>query len=205
MRGTWIKTSVLMLGLGLAGAGLQAQSASVNTTPNQQAVQSGSTAQQAGKLNLTPEQKKQLHQLRLSARDQAAIIRNDQTLNAEQKQSKLKELRATTREQMKSILTPEQQKTFAERRAARRAKIAAELGLTPDQQTKLKDLFQSTRQQRQAVLSNSSMSNDQKLAQLKQIRQEAKSQMATILSPEQLQKLHQLRRQHHGMMMHNRG
>jgi Spy/CpxP family protein refolding chaperone len=205
MRGTWIKTSLLMLGMSLAGAGLQAQQAPAATTSaNQEAMQSGSASQDAATLKLSPEQKKQLHELRLSARDQAAIIRNDQTLSGEQKQSKLKELRASTRDQMKSILTPDQQKAFAERHAARKAKIVAELGLTPEQQSKLKGLFQSTRQQRQQVLTNASLSNEQKLAQLKQIRQDAKSQLATILSPDQLQKFRELRK-HRGMMMHKQG
>jgi Spy/CpxP family protein refolding chaperone len=204
MRGIWMKISLLMLAMSLAGAALQARQAPAATSANQDAVQSGSAAQGAATLKLSPDQKKQLHQLRTNARDQAAIIRNDQTLNGEQKIAKLKELRASTRDQMKSILTPEQQKAFAERRAARKAKIVAELGLTPEQQTKLKDLFQSTRQQREQVLMNTSLTNDQKLAQLKQIRDDRKTQLASILSPDQLQKFRQMRK-HRRMMMHNQG
>jgi Spy/CpxP family protein refolding chaperone len=131
--------------------------------------------------------------LRSAARDQAAIIRNDQTLTAEQKQSKLKELHASTREQMKSVLTADQQKAFAARREA----FAAKLGLTTEQQSKMKDLFASTRQQRQAVLTNSALSNEQKQAQLSQIRQTSKAQLATILTPEQLAKMQQARKMHH--------
>ncbi len=78
-----------------------------------------------------------------SARDQAAIIRNDQTLTAEQKQAKLKALRASTREQMKSVLTPEQQKAFADRRAAAKANFAAKLGLTRRPAEQIERLFTS--------------------------------------------------------------
>jgi Spy/CpxP family protein refolding chaperone len=206
MRGTWIKSTVLMLGLSLAGLAIQAQqstSATANQSATTQSAASGSLEHgKAGALNLSPEQKKQLHQLRLSARDQAAVIRNDQTLSAEQKQSKLKELRASTREQMKSILTPDQQKMMADRRAARREQIAAKLGLTADQQSKLKDLFRSTHQQRETVLSSTTLSNDQKLAELKQIRESAKTQLASILTPDQLQKFHEMRREHR---MHKQG
>ncbi len=127
-------------------------------------------------------------------RDQAAIIRHDQTLTAEQKAAKLKELRASTREQMKSVLTPAQQQAFADRRAARKANFAAKVGLSADQQAKLKSLFQSTHQQRQAVLNNTSLTNEQKQAQLSQIRQASQAQLATILTPEQLAKFHQMRR-----------
>jgi len=77
--------------------------------------------------------------------------------------------------------------------------MAARLGITPDQQSKLKALFGSNRQQRQAVLANSALSNEQKQAQLTQIRQNSKAQLATILTPEQLAKFQQMRmsRGHH--------
>lgn len=204
MRGIWIKSTVLALGLSLAGFGIYAQQAAPSATSSAtEASHSGCSGHgKAGALNLSPEQKKQLHQLRFSARDQAAIIRNDQTLTAEQKQSKLKALHASTREQMKSVLTPDQQKMLAERRAERKAQIAAKLGLTTDQQTKLKDLFRSTHQQRESVLSNATMSNDQKMAELKQIRESAKTQLASILTPDQLQKFREMRREHR---MHKQG
>jgi Spy/CpxP family protein refolding chaperone len=146
---------------------------------------------------LTPEQKTQLRTLRQSARDQAAIIRHDQTLTDAQKQAKLKDLRASTRAQMKSALTPEQQQIVANRRAARKAAIAAKLDLTADQQSKLKALFVSSHQQREAVLTNTSLTNDQKQAQLTQIRQATQTQLSTILTPDQLQKFQQMRHGHH--------
>jgi len=191
MRRTWIKNTVLLFGLSLGSIALVAQQ---NALPAHEAtVQSASTA---ARPQLTADQKKQLGGLRATARDQSAIIRNDQTLTAGQKQAKLKELRASTRQQMKSVLTPEQQTTFANRRAAAKVRFAEKLGLTPDQQSKMKDLFVSTHQQRQAVLKNASLTNDQKASQLSQIRQASKAQLATILSPEQLVKFQQMRKMH---------
>lgn len=196
MRGTWIKNSVLLLGMTLGGIALLAQQATPPATqPAPDTTQS--TASATPNSQLTPQQKQQLRELRTSARDQAAIIRHDQTLTDAQKSAKLKQLRASTREQMKSVLTPEQQQAFAQRRAARKDEFAAKLGLTADQQTKLKTLFQSTRQQRQAVLNNASLTNDQKQAQLSQIRQGTHAQLATILTPEQLQQFQQMRKAHH--------
>ncbi len=197
MRRIWIKNAVLMVGMTLGSAALLAQQATAPSpaTPNQSAASAtGNGSSVTGKTQLTAEQKKQLKDLRNSARDQAAIIRNDQTLTAEQKQVKLKALRASTREQMKSVLTPEQQKVMADRRATAKAKFAEKLGLTTDQQSKLQALRSSTRQQRQAVLKNASLSNEQKQAQLSQIRQATQAQLATILTPEQLEKFHQTRR-----------
>jgi Spy/CpxP family protein refolding chaperone len=190
MRGIWIKNVVLMAGMTLSGAALLAQQA---TAPAPETT-TQSAASTTAKPQLSAEQKSQLRSLRNSERDQAAIIRNDQTLTAEQKQAKLKALRASTREQMKSVLTPEQQKAMAEHRAEVKASFAAKLGLTADQQSKLKDLRRSNREQRQAVLKNTTLTNEQKQAQLSQIRQATQAQLATILTPEQLEKFHQMRR-----------
>jgi Spy/CpxP family protein refolding chaperone len=189
MRSLWIKNTVLLLGMSLSGTALLAQQATVPAAES--ATQNAAAT--TGKPQLTAEQKQQLSELRATARDQAAIIRNDQTLTAQQKQAKLKELRTSTRAQMKSVLTPEQQKVFAGRRDARKARFAAKLGLTAEQQSKMKELFVSTHQQRQSVLTNSALTNEQKQAQLSQIRQASKAQLATILSPEQLTKLQQMR------------
>jgi Spy/CpxP family protein refolding chaperone len=204
MHGTWMKSTVLLLGMTLAGTALLAQQTTPVATAPATSTQSASSATgKTGALQLTVEQKKQMRELRLSARDQAAILRNDQSLTGDQKAAKLKALHASTREQMKAVLTPAQQTAFAERRAAHQARFAAKLGLTPEQQTKLKDLFVSNRQQRQAVLTKASMTNEQKQAQLSEIRQTNKAQLATILTPEQLAQFQQMRKaRHHRMGMH---
>ena len=194
MRGTWIKNSVLLLGITFGGMALLAQQSTAPEAQPAPETTTQSTAAPTGKMPLSAEQKQQLSSLRMAMRDQAAIIRHDQTLTAEQKAAKLKALRASTREQMKSVLTPAQQQAFADRRAARKANFAAKVGLTADQQAKLKSLFQSTHQQREAVLNNTSLTNEQKQAQLSQIRQASQAQLATILTPEQLAKFHQMRR-----------
>lgn len=192
MRGILIKNSVLLLGMTLTGAALMAQQAT--PVPEGATQSTASTAQE--KPQLSQEQRKQMGELRMAARDQAAIIRNDKTLTDDQKQAKLKELREKNHEQMKSVLTPEQQKAFAERRSAGRARFAEKLGLTPEQQSKMKELFGSTHQQRQAVLKDTSLTNEQKQAQLSQLRQTSKAQLATILTPEQLAKFQQMRKGH---------
>jgi len=192
MRKTWITSTVLLFGMSLGAAALLAQQAA---TPAPEVATQGA-ANSAAKPQLTAEQRKQLGALRVTARDQAAIIRNDQTLTAEQKQARLKELRASTRQQMKSVLTAEQQTAIAGRRAERKARVVAKLGLTPDQQSKMKELFLANREQRQDVLKNASLTNEQKQAQLSQIRQASKAQLATILSPEQLVKFQQMRKMH---------
>jgi len=147
-------------------------------------------------LGLTSEQKTQLHNLRTSMQDQIAIIKHDSTLSQEQQQQQIQQLRQTTRAQMNAVFTPEQQQKLAQMKAARQAR----LGLTEGQQTQLKSLFSGARQQREAVLNNASLSSAQKQTQLQQIRQSTQTQLSSILTPEQLQKMQHAR---HGWGWHN--
>jgi len=140
-------------------------------------------------LGLTQEQKTQLHNLRTSMQDQIAIIRHDSTLSQEQQQQQIQQLRQTTRAQINAVFTPEQQQQLAQMKAARQAR----LGLTQAQQAQLKSLFSGARQQRETVLNNASLSYAQKQTQLQQIRQNTQTQLGSILTPDQLQKMHRTR------------
>jgi len=140
-------------------------------------------------LGLTQEQKTQLHNLRSSMQDQIAIIRHDQSLSDQQKQQQIQQLRQTTRAQMKTVFTPEQQQKLAQMKAARQAK----LGLSDAQKSQLKTLFSGAKQQRETVLNNASLSSAQKQTQLQQIRQNTQTQLSSILTPEQLQMMHHMR------------
>jgi Spy/CpxP family protein refolding chaperone len=143
-------------------------------------------------LGLTQQQKTQLHNLRTSMQDQVAVIRHDETLSDQQKQQQIQQLRQSTRTQINAVFTPEQQQKIAQMKAARQAK----LGLTQAQKTQLKSLFSGARQQRQTVLNNASLSNQDKQAQLQQIRQSTKTQLSSILTPDQLQTMRHMRRGH---------
>ncbi|MDR3763546.1 MAG: hypothetical protein P4M01_05565 [Acidobacteriota bacterium] len=186
-----MRTAILLLGLSVSGGALLAQAA-----PNAAANVAPEAAQSAparGALRLTAEQRQKMQELRAGARDRAEIIRHDQSLTEAQKQDKLKALRVATGEQMKAVLTPEQQQAFAARRAQGAQKAAARLNLTDDQKAKLKALRVSNREQRQAVLNNQSLTSEQKQTQLAQIRASNKTQLASILTPEQLTQLRQMR------------
>jgi len=180
----------------IASALLCASLAFAQETPS--VAPSSSPKAHSGRFNLglTSEQKTQLHNLRTSMQDQMAIIRHDSTLSQEQQQQQIQQLRQTTRTQMNAVFTPEQQQKLAQMKAARQAR----LGLTEAQQTQLKSLFSGASQQREAVLNNASLSAAQKQTQLQQIRQSTQTQLSSILTPEQLQKMQHAR---HGWGWHN--
>jgi Spy/CpxP family protein refolding chaperone len=202
MRGTWTKTALLLTALALPATMLPAQP--TNQKAPESAVQCAPGGKgHFGKLDLSAEQRKQLRSLKMDARDQAAVIRHDQSLTREQKAARLRELRKSTREQSKAVLTPEQREQVKSRRMGRHGRMAEELGLTPDQRSKVKDAVRSGRLQRRAILQDSSLTNDRKLAELKRIRKSTRTQLASILTPEQMEQWQQMR-QHRGHRGHGR-
>lgn len=73
-------------------------------------------------LNLTSAQQEKMKALRSDFKAKAETLRNDKALTAEQKRTKLQELRKQQQEQMKTVLTKEQQEklqTLRQERAAR--------------------------------------------------------------------------------------
>lgn len=75
---------------------------------------------------------------------------------------------------------------------SRLQRLSQELNLTDDQKTKLKPILQDESQQLQAVKSDTSMTQDQKLAKANEIRTAHKSKIDEILTPEQQQKWQQM-------------
>jgi Spy/CpxP family protein refolding chaperone len=160
----------------------------------------------AEQLNLTDQQKTQLQSFKQSQRQQAQAIRQDTSLTPEQKRDKFKQLRESNHQQMMGILTAEQQQKLqqlrSEHQGMRRGKMGgvgpmARLNLTPDQKSQLDPIFQSTRQQVQAVRNDTSLTAEQKKEKIREIHEGTKSQVNSILTPEQ-QKQWQEMKMHHG-------
>jgi Spy/CpxP family protein refolding chaperone len=76
--------------------------------------------------------------------------------------------------------------------------LAKKLGLTQPQKDKLKAMRQSTRSQVLAIRNNDQLSQEEKHAQLQQLRQQKRTQMESILTPAQQQKLAEIRKNHKG-------
>jgi periplasmic protein CpxP/Spy len=72
-------------------------------------------------LNLTPDQQMKIKPIFQQAHAQAKTIRQDTTLNQDQKRAKFKELHQTTMAQVNEILTPEQQAQLKQLQEQRRA------------------------------------------------------------------------------------
>ena len=73
--------------------------------------------------------------------------------------------------------------------------IAQELNLTPQQKEKILPILVAEAPKVQAIKNDNSLSKVQKIEQVKAIHQQTDPQMKAILSPEQYQKLKQIRLQ----------
>ena len=83
-------------------------------------------------------------------------------------------------------------------------KFAQALNLTPDQQAALKSIHENFRQQGQAIKNDSSLTPDQKKAKFKELRKGTHEQMMAKLTPDQQQKLKDMRKEHRGRGRHGR-
>jgi Spy/CpxP family protein refolding chaperone len=84
--------------------------------------------------------------------------------------------------------------------------LSQQLNLTTDQQAKLQPVFQNEEQQIKAIRENSTLSEDQKHDQIRQIHDSFQPQVQSVLTPGQKQKLEQLEeqgRQRHQEKMDN--
>ena len=73
--------------------------------------------------------------------------------------------------------------------------IAQQLSLTPQQKEKILPILAAEVPKVQAIKNDNSLSKMQKMQQLRAIHQQTDPQMKAILSPEQYQKLKQIRQQ----------
>ena len=95
---------------------------------------------------------------------------------------------------MFAVLTPA---SFAQKGAAmqKAQAIGQELNLTPQQKEKILPILAAEVPKVQAIKNDNSLSKIQKMQQVRAIHQQTDPQMKAILSPEQYQKLKQIRLQ----------
>lgn len=71
--------------------------------------------------------------------------------------------------------------------------LSKKLNLSADQTSKLTPIFADRDQKTQALFQDQSLTQDQRHAQMKSIRENTQQQLATVLSPDQMQQLKSMR------------
>jgi Spy/CpxP family protein refolding chaperone len=77
-------------------------------------------------LNLTDDQKVQMKRIHEDAKSQMDAVNNDSSLSADQKQTKIKQIRRESHKQVQAMLTPEQRKTMKQWRHEHRGQRNSE-------------------------------------------------------------------------------
>jgi len=72
------------------------------------------------------------------------------------------------------------------------------LNLTDDQKAQMKKIREDAKSQMDAVKNDTSLSADQKQAKMKQIRRDSHKQVEAMLTPEQRKTMKEWRHEHHG-------
>lgn len=163
--------------------------------------------QQAGKrlkeLNLSATQKEQVKAARQNTEKQLAELKkNDQQTVKDFKASKDVILQSQ-KDQVSGILTDEQKNQLAQNKPNDRqgdnagkniGKMKEKLGLSEQQVTQIKANRDADQAKIKAVKENSQLSNSEKKEQLKVIKKDQENNLAQILSPEQISKMEQSRK-----------
>lgn len=150
-------------------------------------------------LNLSAAQKKSIAELVRAAMPQGRVIISNDKLSNEQKQQQIKALRDSTRSKMAQVLTADQRQKAQKLFESRRERIgtvlndvADELQMTDKQRAEARPIIEDAIKQGRAIFYEAS-GFSQKRAKLMQLRATTHEKLASILTPEQMQKLHQMR------------
>jgi Spy/CpxP family protein refolding chaperone len=156
------------------------------------------------KLNLTDEQKAAIKPILATEANEIKAVHQDGTLSTEQKAAKVKEIRDSSREKINALLTPEQQKKFAEMKEQaagrmheafqnRMTALAEKLNLTAEQKTAIKPIMAAEANDIKAVGQDTSLSKEQKQTKIAGIRETSDKKINALLTPEQQAKWAQLK------------
>ena len=94
-----------------------------------------------------------------------------------------------------ALFTPVQLNAQSGKAAQKFDRLATQLALTPQQKRQLIPILVAEAPRVEAIKADSSLSKIQKLEQLKAVHDQTDPQVKAILSPEQYQKLQEIRRQ----------
>lgn len=155
------------------------------------------------KLQLTQDQQAKVKDILSDQWTKQQAIRSNTSLSQQDARSQMRELRKSEHEQLMNVLTPEQREKAKQMHkgekggrgmAAKRMRfMARELNLTDSQKAQLKPIFQQQRAQMQALKADTSLTQEQKREKFQQLRADGRKQFLAILTPEQQQKLRELR------------
>jgi Spy/CpxP family protein refolding chaperone len=155
-------------------------------------------------LNLTEEQKTKIRPILDEESAKIKAMRDESSLTREQKRAKVKEIHSATYEQVKPILTAEQQQKHDEmlkstRRWHKKGRYAVSatkrlermnrtLNLTEEQKSKITPILEKESAKIKAVFDDQSLTRQEKRDKVREIHSASYEQIKPLLTPEQQKK-----------------
>ncbi len=206
------KIIALSLAFALAGFSLSAQQTrEVKSRQKASSMHHGQKKDMMKDLNLSDAQKTQMKANREANKAKMEALKKQDNLTVKEMRERKMALMQEQKAQMESILTAEQKATIASRKTSMDSKrknmegqrgeaMKDKLGLSNEQAAKLKAQNEINKEKIKAIQANQSLSMEQKKAQMKAVRDAAKTERQSILTAEQLKKMEQMDKDDNGKM-----
>jgi Spy/CpxP family protein refolding chaperone len=164
--------------------------------------------QLARQLDLTEAQRTQIQGILGDARSKLEGLRTNTALTREERMDQAQQIASQTREQIRGVLTPDQQlkadelrqqaeQRFGERRERVEermlGRLTQQLDLSESQQSTIQLYLQDRKTQLDALKGNNSLTASQKREQMQFIRQQTQEKIRSVLTAEQQAQLDELR------------
>lgn len=157
-------------------------------------------------LNLTDAQKAQLKVNREAGKAKMEALNKQDNLTVKEMRERKAALMQEQKASMQALLTPEQKATLAADKSNMAGKrknmngqrgeaIKEKLDLSNDQAAKLKAHNEATHAKMKAIQNNQSLNVEQKKAQMKAVKETAKTQRNSILTTAQIQKMDEMKKE----------
>ncbi len=162
----------------------------------------------AKKLNFSDQQKEQFNSINSDYHKKMSELKKHDEITVKEMNTQKKTLQQEHRAALQALLTPTQKDQLAKMKdergkmakvnaGARAEKLKIKLNLTEAQSTQLAGIRTAMAAKMKAIHSDNSLSREQKREQVKTMVTAQKEQLNSILTPEQLQQLEQLKQQRH--------
>ena len=157
-------------------------------------------------LNLSEAQKEQIKTYRQNTNNQLIELNKNEDITVKEYRARKAAILNTQKEQMEKVLTAEQKNQLAQNKAERKAtrelaaskrigKMKSRLNLSDEQVTKIKATHEAAMAKAIAIRENNQLSPDEKKQQLMSLRQEQRNNITQVLTPEQITKMEEMKKE----------
>ena len=161
----------------------------------------------ARQLNFTDAQKQQMKSINEDFRDKMKVLDKNEDITVREWKQKRADLFKEHKTSIQNLLTPEQKIKMKEMRQMASAamhqmsekrleRMKTNLNLSDEQLSKIKSISQDFKSQLKTIHENNSLNSSDKKAQVMALFKQHKEDFKAVLTPEQLNKLDQLKEEH---------